>query len=147
MKTLGVCEGKGLRIAGVIWFVILVTYVSTIPMQIDHYMRAILRGHYVRYYLIFGPVYALIAWSSIWVLGKRLSMPKQFILLMLLSYVSSLVAFFFVPTWMPPRHLFSFQGVDGAFFLSPLVSLSWLYGFSVGVAVWIASRRNHFLCR
>jgi hypothetical protein len=116
-------------------------------MQIDPYVRAILRGHYGLYYFIFLPVFALTACCSIWLLRKRLPMSGQAIVLISLAYISGLIAFFFLPTQISLQQLLSLRGIDGTFFMSPLVSLSWLYGFAASAAVWIASRRNYFLNR
>jgi hypothetical protein len=146
MTMLNLIQRTMFRVVSLIVSVVLLTYALTIPMQIDHYMRAILRGHYVLYYSIFMPVFVLTACCSVWLFRRLLSASWQaIVVLVLLGYLSSLVAFFFLPSQMPFRQIFSFRGINGIFFLSPLISLSWVYGLSVSFAIWIATRRNYFL--
>jgi hypothetical protein len=57
------------------------------------------------------------------------------------SYLASLVAFFFLPARMPVAELFSLHGIDGTFFFSPMICLSWFYGGGVILAFWMFSRR------
>jgi hypothetical protein len=131
-----------LRILFVVLAAIAAAYALTIPLQGDHFLRTVLRGHYWRYYEIFLPTFALLVWIGLWLNRAAGSLVAKFAIAIGASYVAGLIGFFFLPARLPTSQLLSLRDLNWAFFVSPIVGLCWFYGMAVGIAYWGFCRKR-----
>jgi hypothetical protein len=138
-------KNEALRIPAIVMTSVIATYVAMIPLQADHFLKAVLRGHYWRYYELFIPIFVILASIGLWWFRNARMTLSKVLIAVGASYTASLVAFFFLPARMPTAELLSLHGIDWAFFFSPLVSLCWFYGGGVVLALWAFSRKGNVI--
>jgi len=134
-------KNPGLRIPAIVMTSVVATYVAMIPLQADHFLKAVLRGHYWRYYEFFIPIFVILASTGLWACRNARTTLSKVVIPVCASYAASLLAFFFLPSRMQAAELFSLHGIDAAFFFSPLICLCWLYGGGVILMLWVFSRK------
>ena len=140
-----ISKNPALRIPAIVMTSAAATYLAMVLIQADHFLKAILRGHYWRYHELFIPAFVVFASIGLWVFRNAGTTLSKVSVGVCASYAASLVAFFFLPSRMPAGELLSLRGIDGAFFFSPLVCLCWLYGGGLLLTFWVFSRRGAVL--
>jgi hypothetical protein len=119
-------------------------YVACWALRINRVAWTLLKAKYTPFEVIVWSVLLVLAICFSGLLGRSVKFLAYALCGVLGGYVAGLIAFFCLPMMpnQPPQAVFTVNDLGSSFFVSPLVTLTWLQGVISFSFLWAFRSRN-----